>query len=357
MAMSAGLADPDGRGRRQTLLAAELAHPDLTSRRRASRASRATSRSMPREFLELRRRLDEIYAQHTGQTRRADPRRHGARPLLQRRGGQGVRADRPHPQRPRAEPPQVWVRRVAGPRMAYRPAHRGATALGCWWRQRPWPPAATPTTPSPDRVPPPRPIEAAGLAAPPERARSDRGKGTAGSARPGRPALTLRFGTWPAFCATPVGAFGSSRSRWRGWRERSPSTMTVGRAPSLEPIRDFRVPSYSDGGPRGRTAAGRRTTAARPRTSRPSRPARSRSPASATCFLWRKTLNARRAGASGLIAQTLVVEARGGQNATLAVPRLGLPVVLMSRDVPARDGDRVRLSVDAETEARPAPRT
>ena len=48
-----------------------------------------------REVLELRRRLEEIYARHTGQTRRASPRGHGARPLLQRRRGRGVRARRP----------------------------------------------------------------------------------------------------------------------------------------------------------------------------------------------------------------------------------------------------------------------
>ena len=34
-----------------------------------------------REILDLRRRIDEIYAQHTGQTDRARPRGHGARPL------------------------------------------------------------------------------------------------------------------------------------------------------------------------------------------------------------------------------------------------------------------------------------
>ena len=35
-----------------------------------------------RETLELRRHIDEMYAQHTGQTRRASPRGHGPRPLL-----------------------------------------------------------------------------------------------------------------------------------------------------------------------------------------------------------------------------------------------------------------------------------
>ena len=45
-----------------------------------------------RETLELRRRVDEIYAHHTGQTRRAGPRRHGPRPLLHRRPGRSTTA-------------------------------------------------------------------------------------------------------------------------------------------------------------------------------------------------------------------------------------------------------------------------
>ena len=70
-----------------------------------------------------------------------------------------------------------------------------------------------------------------------------------------------------------------------------------------------------------------------------------------TCFLWRKAVNARRAGASALIAQTSSSK-RGVASATLAVPRLGLPVALMSTRIPARDGDRVQLTVNAKT--RPA---
>jgi Zn-dependent M28 family amino/carboxypeptidase len=66
------------------------------------------------------------------------------------------------------------------------------------------------------------------------------------------------------------------------------------------------------------------------------------------CFLRHKTVNARRAGASALVVQTST-SGRGVAFATLAVPRLGLPVAMMSRHVAARDGDRVQLSVDAVT--------
>ena len=65
-----------------------------------------------------------------------------------------------------------------------------------------------------------------------------------------------------------------------------------------------------------------------------------------TCFLWRKARNAKQAGASALIAQTSP-SPRGVAFATLVVPNVGLPVVMMSRRVPARDGDRIRLTVDS----------
>ena len=48
-----------------------------------------------REVLELRRRTEEIYARHTGQTARAAARRHGARSLLQRGRGGRLRPRRP----------------------------------------------------------------------------------------------------------------------------------------------------------------------------------------------------------------------------------------------------------------------
>jgi len=67
-----------------------------------------------------------------------------------------------------------------------------------------------------------------------------------------------------------------------------------------------------------------------------------------TCFLWRKTLAAKRAGAAALVAQT-TTSGRGVPSATLVVPGLGLPVVLISADVPARDGDQVSLALDAGT--------
>ena len=50
--------------------------------------------------------------------------------------------------------------------------------------------------------------------------------------------------------------------------------------------------------------------------------------------------------ASALIAQTSASR-RGVAFATLAVPNIGLPVVLMSERVPARDGDLVQLTVNA----------
>jgi hypothetical protein len=131
-----------------------------------------------------------------------------------------------------------------------------------------------------------------------------------------------------------------------GWRERSPATMSVAGA-DLKPIRDFRVPSYSaagqvDGALR---AADDGCQAADFDALHPGDIAFT---GSGTCFLWRKTVNARRAGASALVAQTST-SGRGVASATLAVPRLGLPAVLMSSDVPARDGDRVQLSVTAAT--------
>ena len=48
-----------------------------------------------REILNMRERIDEIYAEHTGKTARGSARRHGARPLLHRRAGARVRPDRP----------------------------------------------------------------------------------------------------------------------------------------------------------------------------------------------------------------------------------------------------------------------
>ena len=44
------------------------------------------------ETLALRDRLDEIFAEHSGQSKRAGPRRHGARPLLHAAGGRASTA-------------------------------------------------------------------------------------------------------------------------------------------------------------------------------------------------------------------------------------------------------------------------
>jgi hypothetical protein len=132
------------------------------------------------------------------------------------------------------------------------------------------------------------------------------------------------------------------------WGERSPATLTVGTS-TLEPIRDFRVPGYSAAGrvDGSLQAADDGCQAADFDTLDPGDVAFT---GSGNCFLWRKTVNARRAGASALMVQTST-SGRGVAFATLVVPRLGLPVVMLSRDVAARDGDRVQLSVDAVTKS------
>jgi len=131
-----------------------------------------------------------------------------------------------------------------------------------------------------------------------------------------------------------------------GWHERSTAKLTV-RGAALRSIRDFRVPSYA--------AAARADGALRAVDDgcqvadfKDLVPGEVAFTGTGTCYLWRKTVNARKAGASAVVVQTST-SGHGVASATLAVPRLGLPVVLMSRDVPARDGDRVELSVDAVT--------
>ena len=61
-----------------------------------------------REILNMRERIDEIYAEHTGKTDRGSPLGHGARPLLHRRAGARVR-----PRRPGAREPLSAVRGAA----------------------------------------------------------------------------------------------------------------------------------------------------------------------------------------------------------------------------------------------------
>jgi peptidase M28-like protein len=131
-----------------------------------------------------------------------------------------------------------------------------------------------------------------------------------------------------------------------GWSERAPATMTVAGA-ALKPIRDFRVPSYSAAGqvdgPLRAVDDGCQAS-----DFDGLRPGEVAFTGFGTCFLSRKTVNARRAGASALVVQTASSK-RGVVSATLAIPGLGLPVALMSRDVAARDGDRVQLTVNADT--------
>jgi hypothetical protein len=128
------------------------------------------------------------------------------------------------------------------------------------------------------------------------------------------------------------------------WHERAPASLSVGGS-ALTPVRDFRVPGYSASG----TADGalhavddgcQREDFA---TLAPGQVAFT---GFGTCFLFRKALNAKRAGASALIAQTSAAP-RGVAFATLVFPRVGLPVVVMSGSVPARDGDLVHLQVNA----------
>jgi Zn-dependent M28 family amino/carboxypeptidase len=132
------------------------------------------------------------------------------------------------------------------------------------------------------------------------------------------------------------------------WRERAPASLAVGDSGPLEPVRDFRVPSYSAAGSVSGTlrvvgdACDRDDFAALA-------PGEVAFTGFGDCFLQIKAANARRAGASALVVQTQSSH-RGVASATLGTPRSRLPVVLMSRRVPARDGDPVQLSVDAVTE-------
>ena len=63
-----GLAAADRRRARASAWRCRTRGSSSTSRQPASRASRRTSRSTPREILKTRKRVDEIYAKHTGQT-------------------------------------------------------------------------------------------------------------------------------------------------------------------------------------------------------------------------------------------------------------------------------------------------
>lgn len=128
------------------------------------------------------------------------------------------------------------------------------------------------------------------------------------------------------------------------WRERSRASLSVG-GTALAPVRDFRVPAYSASGSADAAlhAVG---DGCQPQDFAALQPGEVAFTGFGACFLYRKALNARRAGASALIAQTSA-SPRGVAFATLVVPKVGLPVVLMSRRVPARDGDLVHLRVNA----------
>jgi hypothetical protein len=132
------------------------------------------------------------------------------------------------------------------------------------------------------------------------------------------------------------------------WRERSPATLTLEDAGALRPVRDFRVPSYADAG----SADGALRVvgdACQPSDFAELAAAEVALTSIGGCLLWRKTLNAQRAGAGALLVQT-DTSGRGVPSATLAVPRIGLPVALIDRKVRLRSGERVRLTVDAVTE-------
>ena len=133
--------------------------------------------------------------------------------------------------------------------------------------------------------------------------------------------------------------------RWRsGASARRPAAL---RAPGAaagaraSASRATRRPGSADGALRSSTTAARRPTSTR------SSRARSRSRASAPASSGARRSNARRAGAAALSRADRPRSRRGVASATLAVPRIGLPVVLISRRVAARDGERVRLSVNS----------
>ena len=83
IAMSMGSLLLAGGAQGQAHRAAELAdpHPPAVGRLRGPVAR--TSRSTPREILKTRKRIDEIYALHTGQPEEQVHTRHGAGPVLQ----------------------------------------------------------------------------------------------------------------------------------------------------------------------------------------------------------------------------------------------------------------------------------
>ena len=97
IAMSMGSLILAGGARGQAPGAPELADPDPPAARRLP--GPGDGHRDPREESRLRRRMEEIYAEHTGRSRE-ELRRARARPLLHARAGRGVRVDRPRRTRP-----------------------------------------------------------------------------------------------------------------------------------------------------------------------------------------------------------------------------------------------------------------
>ena len=308
-----------------------------------------------KEMLELRRAARrDLRAPHRPE-RGAGARRHGARPLLQRQAGGRVRPGRPDHQRARAEQAQVGVRGLAAARrarLAYRAAHRGATAalallallvggrLRLRLRRAPTTAAAPAAAPAPDRAarpgpPPRRPPADRATAHGGERAAGTPGYDGVGGLRRRRPA--------PRRLARAA----CSRCRWRAGASARPR-----RWPSADGARSRSATSACRATPRAGRVDG---AAARRRRRLPDRRLRRPEPGRGRVHGLRHLLPLAQdrqrppGGRQRARRADLHARGRGVASATLAVPRLGLPVVLMSRDVPARDGDRVQLSVNAQT--------
>jgi Zn-dependent M28 family amino/carboxypeptidase len=196
----------------------------------------------------------------------------------------------------------------------------------------------------PERQPPPRPIARADLvrhlAALQRIADANGGERAAGT--PGYDASVdyvagvLRRAGWRVRVEPVPAAL---------WRERSPARLALNGAEV--PASQFRAPSYS--------AAGRVDgmlhavgDGCEQDDFDSLAPGQVAFTGFGTCFLYRKATNARRAGAQAVVVQT-GASPRGVPSATLAVPGLGIPIVMMSEAVPARDGDRVQLTIDAHT--------
>ena len=129
------------------------------------------------------------------------------------------------------------------------------------------------------------------------------------------------------------------------WRERSPASLSIDG--TALPPRQFRVPSYSAAGRVDGTLQAV-DDGCEQADFEPLAPGQVAFTGFGKCFLYRKATNARRAGAQALVVQTGATR-RGVPSATLAVPGIGIPVVMMSEAVAARDGARVQLTVDART--------